>query len=96
MSVIREAYRQSLPPNGKELAVLCVIAELEAKHGAPPKFSQVGAVYGVSRQAVHYWVKKLRAKQLVEPGPGAGHTYGSQTPPIILTDAGRIAVVTSA
>jgi hypothetical protein len=44
MSVIREAYRQSLPPNGKELTVLCAIAELEQKNGGAPSCSQVAAV----------------------------------------------------
>lgn len=96
MSVIREAYRQTLPPNGKELAVLCVIAELEAKHGAAPHLTAVADVYGVTRQAIHYWAKRLRAKQLLEPGAGNGHLLGPHAPPLIMTDAGRLAVATSA
>ena len=96
MSVIREAYRQSLPPNGKELAVLHVISELEAKNGVPPHLTDVARVYGVTRQAIHYWARRLRAKQLLEPGAGVGHVLGPHAPPLTMTDAGRLAVATSA
>ena len=87
MSVV--TARNEVLPNGKELAVLHSIAELEQELGAPPHLPDVAERYGVTRQAIHYWVKRLRKKNLVEPGPGAGHTMGSQTPPIRLTQAGR-------
>jgi DNA-binding MarR family transcriptional regulator len=81
--------RKDVLPNGKELAVLCTIAELEDELGAPPQQTDVAERYGVTRQAIHYWVKRLRKKNLVEEGPGAGHTMGSLAPPIKITRQGR-------
>lgn len=82
-------------PTGKELTVLHVISELEEELGVPPHLLDVAQKYGVTRQAIHYWVKRLRLKNLVEPGPGAGHVMGSQAPPIKLTQQGRYFIATS-
>lgn len=94
MKVIADHYKNVLP-TGKELAVLHAISELEEELGVPPHLPDVAGRYGVTRQAIHYWVKRLRLKNLVEPGPGAGHTLGSQTPPIKLTQQGRYFIATS-
>lgn len=82
-------------PNGKELAVLHAISELEAELGQPPRLSDVGERYGVTRQAIHYWVKRLRKKKLVEPGIPGGHKFGGAALPIKLTKSGRYFVATS-
>ena len=94
MSVIASHHKNVLP-TGKELAVLHAISEFEQETGFPPNLGEVAEKYGITRQAVHYWVKRLRAKNLVEPGPGAHHTLGSATPPIKLTQSGRYFVATS-
>lgn len=95
MPVISEYGSGPLLPSGKELAVLHVISELEEELGFPPRLGDVAEKYGVTRQAIHYWVKRLRLKSLVEEGPGAGHTLGSATPPIRLTKQGRYFIATS-
>lgn len=87
--------RKDVLPNGKELAVLHVIAELEEELGLAPQLSDVARKYGITRQAVHYWVKRLRKKGLVEPGAGEGHKFGSMAPPVLLTKSGRYFVATS-
>lgn len=97
MPVIAEhqSYRASVIPNGKELAVLHVISELEVEMGRAPHLTDVANRYGVTRQAIHYWVTRLRKKALVEEGPGRGHVLGSNAPPILLTQQGRYFIATS-
>jgi len=90
-----QSYQASPIPNGKELAVLHVIAELEEEMGVAPHMSHVAERYGITRQAIHHWVRRLRAKSLVEPGPGAGHVMGSAAPPLKLTKQGRYFIATS-
>jgi DNA-binding MarR family transcriptional regulator len=94
MSII-ENHRKNVLPTGKELAVLHAISEAEQQLGCAPHLGDVAEKYGVTRQAIHYWVKRLRLKNLVEEGPGAGHTLGSKTPPILLTQQGRYFIATS-
>jgi predicted transcriptional regulator len=94
MTVIA-SHRKDVLPNGKELAVLHVISELEEELGRAPHLTDVGQRYGVTRQAIHYWVMRLRKKALVEEGAGAGHTLGSKAPPIKLTQQGRYFIATS-
>lgn len=94
MSVIA-AHHKSLFPTGKELAILHAISDFEGELGHPPNLGDLAEKYGITRQAIHYWVKRLRVKNLVEPGPGAGHTLGSATPPIKLTQSGRYFIATS-
>jgi len=94
MGIIAE-HHKNLLPTGKELAVLHAIADAEEELGVPPHLPDVARMYGVTRQAIHYWIKRLRLKSLVEEGPGANHRMGSQSPPIKLTQQGRYFIATS-
>lgn len=92
--IIRESFLAPSAPNATEADLLRVILELEQEaRGAPPSLAKVAKHYGCSRQAVHYWVGKLRAKRLLEQGDGKSN--GCMQPGVVLTHAGRQAALTS-
>lgn len=94
MTIIRESFLQPRSPNATEADLLRVILELEQEAlGVPPSLAKVAKHYGCSRQAVHYWVGKLRTKRLLEQGNGISN--GCQAPGVILTHAGRQAALTA-
>lgn len=93
MTVIRESFLPPKAPNATEVHLLQVILELEQKERVAPSLAKVALHYGCSRQAVHYWVGKLRQKRLLEQG--AGQSNGCQQPGVILTHAGRQAALTA-
>jgi predicted transcriptional regulator len=83
------ALRLAEPPNDRELEILKNIIA-QGANGEPPHLSTIARDFGVTRQAVHYWVKRLRAKGLLEEGPGNGPKEG-----LLLTHNGKLAVADS-
>lgn len=86
-----EPYQPPGTPTARELELLQTIAVLAMERGEPPHLSAVAEVFGVTRQATFYWVRRMRKKGLLEDGPGNGPKVGLQ-----LSHNGKLAVATSA
>lgn len=85
-----EPFKPAGTPTEHELRVLQDIVALTSELGGPPHLSRVGKDLGLTRQGVYHWVKKMRAKGLLEEPEQKGSKVG-----LVLTHNGLLAVATA-
>lgn len=52
-------------------SVLTCIKDFMVERGFPPTIAELGACLSLSRTSVHYWLKQLEEKGLIERVPGS-------------------------